>query len=122
MRGQVNRSSRVVALLCAATCAVACELNPQPETPVIPNGPSGPVAATGGEAGMGGMGGSQTASAAGMESDPNAYPEVGGGGSGNDLGVGGLPTSQPGDRDADAGANFFGDSGTFDATPSAVTP
>lgn len=123
MRGQVNRSSRVVVLLFAATWAVACELNPQPETPVIPNGPSSPVAATGGEAGMGGMAGSQSANAAGMESDPTANPEMGGAGAGNDLGAGGTyPASNPGVRDADAGADFAGDSGSFDATPSVVNP
>jgi hypothetical protein len=125
--GKLCPSARRLVLLLAATCAMACGLNPQPEPPLsAPN--SGPVAsATGGGAGTageGGGGGDDTGSVtAGMENGPGG-PGMGGGGAGNDLGVGGgVPVATPDDvRDADAAAGFLGDSGTFDASGSVGIP
>jgi hypothetical protein len=53
---------------------------------------------------------------------PSNDPSAGMAGIDNGVGAGGqVPTSTP-DRGADAGAEFAGDSGTFDAAGSVVIP
>jgi hypothetical protein len=116
VRGQFPSSSRVLALLIAATWVVACGLNPQPEPPL--EAPTPPIAATGGSSGEGGTAGTANGGVV-------ASPDLGGAGGATGAsaqemgGVGGMsPTAGPGT----AGMNDFAardggfaeDSGSFD--------
>ena len=116
------------ALLLAAAWATGCELNPHPEPPLAQPDLGSPTAsAGGGEAGEAGSGGSSGAEAngAGFGGTMTANdPSAGMAGIDNGVGAAGqMPVSNPDEvREADGGAEFAGDSGTFDAASGVVNP
>jgi hypothetical protein len=115
----------LLGLLAAAIWVVACGLNPHPEPPLTEPSLSPPTATAAGSGGS-----SNEAGAAGNDDNGAGTvnsPEVGGA-SGMATSAGGEGAGAPAlgpDNNfdaADAGAVFPGDSGSFDATTSVVSP